>query len=136
MQTLSFPQPPSLNQIIDRARHNRYQSANLKKIWTAKIANLAGELTPISSPCWVAVEWDYISTLSDPDNALSGILKFGLDGLVKAGILKGDTVRHIVPPISFTYHRATDSTCKILLFSDYGEYKDYLLGIIAQNNPK
>jgi hypothetical protein len=130
MQSLQFPQPPSLNQIINQSRTNKYGANHTKKIWTDKIAHLARSLTPIKGKCWVAVEWTYCRTNSDPDNALAGALKFSLDGLVQAGILEEDTVKHIASPLFFSYAKGKAGMIRILLFDDHDEHKKYILSKI------
>ncbi len=129
IQILQFPQPPSLNQLINQCRANKYAANLQKKTWTNKIASsaISQSLVPIKGKCWIAVESSYCRTNSDPDNALSSALKFGLDGLVLAGILEGDTVKHVVSPMLYFYSQKRASTVKLLLFDDYSEYKNYLL---------
>ena len=135
MQRISFPLPPNLNQIINQARTNRYKSAGIKKQWTNKIAAIADrDLEPIEGKVWVAVESSFARSNSDPDNALASILKFGLDGLVKAGILEGDSIKTISSPILYSYYKEKTKTATIILFSDRTLYAKYLTNQIDRLN--
>ncbi|MGL6339825.1 MAG: hypothetical protein ACRC80_11870 [Waterburya sp.] len=131
MQILTLPQPPSLNKIINSARKNVYESARIKKEWTLLVATLAKDLKPIKSTCWIALDFTYQRSNCDPDNLQAGILKVALDGLVLAGILPGDSVKHISSPIFTSYNKSSTKTAQLFIFDTFVEYADYIRLVLA-----
>lgn len=129
MQYLEFDSPPTLNKIIKASRANKFQAASEKKKWTKYIAGLAIDLEPVTQ-AWVAVEWTYKMTNSDPDNALAGILKVTLDGLVRADIIPGDTVKEVLSPMFYSYCKGDSNRAKVILFDNFAEYQKYILSKI------
>lgn len=96
---LTFPKPPSTNQLINKARANRFAAANEKKKLTehAKVIGIRylesnNILEPLVKP-FVGASISYQSTASDLDN-LNGCLKTILDGLVLSGLMSGDSLSH------------------------------------------
>lgn len=98
MQILTVPQPPTLNQMINKARSNKFAAAKDKKYWTNAVAKIALEqLEPIEGEFYVVGYFDYKTTASDADN-LFATLKYILDGLVTAEIIEGDSVKYLKSP--------------------------------------
>jgi hypothetical protein len=107
MQTLTIPcQLPSLNETIARSKRHWSKYAADKKEYTALIANLARrQLRPVRSGLvYLTCVWYTRDRRTDPDNIASA-KKFILDGLVTAGILQDDSMKHIA---GFTDHFAVD----------------------------
>lgn len=81
---------PGLNDMIDAARENRYESAAMKKeytemaAWCAKAARL-----PRMEKVDLIITWHEPNKRRDKDNIMAG-QKFIWDGLVEAGVLKND----------------------------------------------
>lgn len=87
---------PSLNDVIEKNRTNRYAGAKLKKDIETHIgwAIRAAALKPITNPCVIEVDWHEATKRRDVDNIHSSV-KFILDALVKCGILKNDNRRYV-----------------------------------------
>ena len=98
---------PSLNDVIEKNRTNRYAGAKLKRDietcigWAIKEA----ALKPITNPCVIEIEWHEATKRRDVDNIHSSV-KFILDALVKNGILKNDSRRYVKQ----IYHTVVDNT--------------------------
>lgn len=86
IQEFIFPVPPSLNQIINSARANRYKAAAEKKRLTEECAAIAVGRKKFPDKIWVEAYF-YLKRRRDIDNCL---LKFALDGLQEAGIIQND----------------------------------------------
>lgn len=97
---------PDLNEYSDAERRNRYTGAKLKKEWTALIAGeaKAQKLKSMESPLSVLFIFFVKDRKRDKDNLLINT-KWGLDGLVKAGIIKNDGWNDIV---DLTFHWELD----------------------------
>lgn len=82
---------PSMNDIIDEARRNRFAAAKQKKQWTEAVhwAARAAKLPPIECARF-HFGWHEKSKRRDPDNISGGGRKLILDGLQSAGVLKND----------------------------------------------
>lgn len=81
-----------LNEVINANRENKYKGAKIKKdnenivYYYAKFC----KLKPITNyPVKVKIDWYETNRRRDVDNILSA-KKFIFDGLMKAGIIKGD----------------------------------------------
>lgn len=100
---------PSLNEVINANRTNRYVGAELKKntenmIFIAiKNAVGKGTLNAINRPCIVHIRWHEKTKRRDADNIQSS-QKFILDALVKCGILKNDSRKYVRQ----VYHEIVD----------------------------
>lgn len=108
VETFNFPLPPTLNEIIRMARGNIYASAKEKKFWTTKIALLCAGKKQFPSEVWLEFVWKVKSKRNDPDNT-SASAKFLMDGLVLAGIIKGDSLKYIMSPVVHWYERGDNS---------------------------
>lgn len=89
-----------LNEYTAACRSNKYKGAKLKKLYTdvAYTAALEAKLrdkweTPTKKVKVICI-WHERYQRRDPDNIASGI-KFVLDGLVKAQVIKDDSQRYI-----------------------------------------
>ena len=86
---------PDLNETIDVCRRDKYMAAREKKrctemvAWIARAANIKR-----MSRVDLIVTWYEETRKRDPDNIHAGI-KFILDGLVLAGVIKNDTQRYV-----------------------------------------
>lgn len=86
---------PGMNEIIDAARSSRYTSAEMKKVntefvaWCVKKARLP-KMTRIN----LTISWYEPNDKRDTDNVHAGV-KFILDGLVMAGVLRNDGRKQI-----------------------------------------
>lgn len=95
---------PSLNEVINKNRGNRYAAANMKKELEAMIclyirdAVRKGALSVVTKPCYVKFTWYERTKRRDVDNIQSS-QKFVLDALQKSGVLQNDSrkwVRQII----------------------------------------
>lgn len=104
MKTYKFPKPPSLNELIDKARGNLYAANNDKQKWTKKAKQCCEEqgVIPFSPKVWLSVEITYSTSTSDFDN-LVACLKPLLDGMVKAGVLQDDSLKYIESSVYFKF---------------------------------
>lgn len=87
----------TLNEYIDASRSNRYIAANLKKFHDNKVSYLAKEQNfslPKDTKFDVLITWYKPDNRHDHDN-IAFAIKFVLDGLVKAEILKSDSPKFI-----------------------------------------
>lgn len=86
---------PSLNEVINQNRGNRYAGASMKKDLEAMIclyirdAVRKGALSVVTKPCYVKFTWYERTKRRDVDNIQSS-QKFVLDALQKCGILPND----------------------------------------------
>ena len=86
---------PGLNDMIEAARRNRYESAKMKKEYTeltAWYARSAG--LPRFDRVDLVITWYEPNQKRDKDNIMAG-QKFILDGLVEAGVLPNDGWKQI-----------------------------------------
>lgn len=94
--SLWIPGPmPGLNELIDAAKGSGgvgKHYARLKRDWTGVVAGYATRAKMPTFPGRVIFlfHWFEESRRRDPDNVAAGGRKLILDGLVKAGVLKGD----------------------------------------------
>jgi len=87
---------PDLNHIIDISKKHWAQYHAFKKKYTQLVAMIArAQLKPVGEyPVGIEIVWHCKNKRKDPDNIAAG-KKFIMDGLVEAGILKGDAWKHI-----------------------------------------
>lgn len=87
-----------LNEIVSANRTHWAKGAKLKEhetslvMWNAKI-HLRG--VKIIKPIILEIDWFEQNSKRDIDNIASGV-KFILDGLVQAGVLKNDSQKYVV----------------------------------------
>lgn len=87
----------TLNEYIEAERSNKYAAAQMKKKNT-KICQIAamqikGKIDPLKQYD-VEITWCVTNNRQDPDNVYSGV-KYILDGLVKAKVIKNDGRKNI-----------------------------------------
>ena len=81
----------TLNEFIAAMNRNRYDGAKIKKVETQRVVIACRELPPIEHyPVNLSLKWYRSNRRSDPDNVAFAI-KFILDGLQSAGVLRQDT---------------------------------------------
>lgn len=96
----SFRLPPVLNEQIDAARAHRQIGAGQKKNWTETIRQSALNQNPERCQferVWIATEFVVRTHGYDPDG-LAATMKFILDGLVAAGVLRNDNLTVVQSP--------------------------------------
>lgn len=86
---------PSLNDYIKAERANARYAASMKHDETDRVANAAFGLPHFQCPVIVSFKWVEPNMRRDVDN-IAFAHKFILDGLVKAGALKGDSRKYVV----------------------------------------
>ncbi len=91
---------PGMNELIAAAKGSGGRGAaysRLKQQWTDAVVGLAQSQKVPAFPGRVVIEWTWHERdrRRDPDNVAAGGRKLVLDGLVKAGVLKGDGWRYI-----------------------------------------
>ncbi len=104
IETFIFPLPPTLNEIVNTARSNRYSSANEKKAWTKSIASDCFGKTKFPDKVWIEFVWKVKSFRRDPDN-ISAAATFLIDGLVEGGIIRDDSLKFIMSPVLHWYEK-------------------------------
>lgn len=84
----------TLNEHIAAERRNRYAGGALKKNMTNMVAWQLKGHEPIQKPCILTFNWLY-SSKADFDNIRFAV-KYILDGMVIAGILRDDSQKWVV----------------------------------------
>ena len=134
MQKLIIPQPPTLNELINISRSNKYAAAASKKRWTTIAAKAAlKQMKPLSkvNDIRVIATLDYKTRASDGDN-LNTCIKYILDGVAKADIISNDNLTRVVSPQIFLYRKIGNSERKqaeVLFFDQLTEWIDYVKNI-------
>ncbi len=91
---------PSLNDVIDKNRANKYYAASYKAEieeligWAIKQALTSGTLRPVKKRCIIHIDWHEATKRRDADNIQSS-QKFILDALVKNKVLINDSRRYV-----------------------------------------
>lgn len=87
---------PSLNDYIAAERKNRHIAAKMKREETKRVADIAANLDmpTFEKPVHVYFAWVEPNRRRDIDN-IAFAHKFILDGLVDAGVLKGDSQKYV-----------------------------------------
>lgn len=99
--TLWVPGPlPGMNELIAAAKGSGgrgYRYAAIKRQWRNNVHLLALEARLPKFPGRVVMTWEWLERdrRRDPDNIAAGGRKLVLDGLVAAGVLKGDGWRYV-----------------------------------------
>ena len=86
---------PSLNDYVAAERANRRYGASMKRKETKRVAEAAKDTPHMASPVIVAFKWVEPNLRRDVDN-VAFAHKFILDGLVAAGVLDGDSRKHVI----------------------------------------
>lgn len=101
---------PSLNEVINENRKNRYSAAKKKKEIERRIIDYInyavqeGTLRSTDKPCTIGIAWHEKTKRRDVDNIQSS-QKFILDALQKSGILPNDNRKYVKQ----VFHRVYDS---------------------------
>jgi hypothetical protein len=137
IQELTFILPPTLNEQIDAARGSKWQSASLKKKWTKYVMNECSKQNSIAfeGRVWVYFTFSVKTFAFDPCENLPASLKYVLDGMVLAGVLKNDNLGIIQDTVQFWYEKtksqnmvkATISNHPGILFDRMIAYREKLL---------
>ncbi len=85
---------PSLNQIIDADRCNRFVGAKLKRQAMNTVVPYLPR-TPLSTPVAVDIHFCSKNARRDPDNIAAGATKIIFDAMQRAGILENDGQKQI-----------------------------------------
>lgn len=102
---------PSLNDVIDRNRSNKYEGHKYKQEiqegigWDIRQALVMKRLKPVNNPCIIRIDWHESTKRRDVDNIQSST-KFILDAMVNNRILKNDSRRYVKQ----VYHEIIDDT--------------------------
>ena len=101
---------PSLNDVINKNRANKYYANDFKQDieerigWDIRQAITSGMLRRTSEPCEVYISWHEKTKRRDVENIQSST-KFILDAIVKNGVLPNDNRRYVKQ----VYHKIYDS---------------------------
>lgn len=91
---------PSLNELINADRINKYAGAKLKRETEEiigqyiNVARYRGQIKPVDYPVILDIKWHERTKKRDADNIHSSV-KFILDALQKQGILINDSRRYV-----------------------------------------
>ena len=89
---------PGLNEMIDTARRNRYESAKQKKKYTKLVEKelIAQHCIPDKPHTSLGITclWIESGRARDPDNVRVGI-KYVLDAMVNTGVLMDDSIKYV-----------------------------------------
>lgn len=86
---------PSLNDYVSAERANRGYAAAMKRRETKRVSREAEGMPAFENPVVVSFKWVEPNQRRDIDN-VAFAHKFILDGLVDAGVLKGDSRKYVV----------------------------------------
>lgn len=95
--TLEFDLPPTLNDMINLARTNKFKAALDKKEWTERIANESEGSIQFPSKVWMSFTWYLKNFGRDADN-VQAAKKYILDGLQGLKPDKKSDI-FIIPPV-------------------------------------
>lgn len=105
--------PPTLNEIVDTARSDKYAAAKQKREWTNEVANVCGGCHQFKGQVSIDYLWRVKNTKRDPNNISAGT-KFIDDGLVTAKIITDDSLEVIVS-VSHRYEKADEDSVTITI---------------------
>lgn len=114
---------PSLNDYIAAERKNRHIAAKMKREETKRVADIAAnsDMPTFEKPVHVYFTWVEPNRRRDVDN-VAFAHKFILDGLVEAGVLKGDSRKYVTG--FYDYFGKTDKDnphVSVLITDEYWE---------------
>lgn len=112
---ITLPIPPMLNEQTRLARSHWSKSSETKREWTDLIELLVKQLPKFSGEVWIDFLWQPSNRRCDPDN-IAASAKYIMDGLVNAGVIRGDSLTTIQSPILHRYERGKHQV--ILTISD------------------
>ncbi|MBW4546956.1 MAG: DNA (cytosine-5-)-methyltransferase [Symplocastrum torsivum CPER-KK1] len=102
LETLEFPLPPTLNEMIRTARGGWQASAKQKREWTELIASYCKEAYQFQGKIWLEYVWR-VKNLARDNNNIAAATKYIDDGLVEAGVIADDSLKYIQSPVCHWY---------------------------------
>ena len=108
---------PNLNDLIrERGRGKGFAYRDLKESWERTVALAVMKSRWCLMLPRVSVHFEIVepNTRRDPDNIAAGTAKLVLDGLVKAGVLAGDSWAHIAG-LSFSWRVGPTPGVRVVL---------------------
>jgi len=108
--------PPTLNDIIEVARQNKFASAAKKKQWTDAIAMScrAAKVKPIIGEVFLEYVWRVKNVRRDQDNITSA-QKYILDGLVAGSVIEQDNLSVIQSPVIHWFEKSDHDGFSIII---------------------
>lgn len=99
--------PPTLNDIIAKARGNKFASAGIKKAWTDGIALAAkaAKVKGLTGSVYLEFVWRVKNFQRDQDNVTSA-QKYILDGLVAGNVIEQDNLSVIKSPVVHHFEKS------------------------------
>jgi hypothetical protein len=134
------PLPPTLNQIIDENRKNRYIAAKTKKEESDRVAIecYAQALPRYPGKVWLEFCWHVSNFGTDPDN-VSAAAKYILDGMVQAEVLTKDSLMTIQSPYPHWFYRCKKGEERVEIvtadFDMHPELKPWKEQTLSISNP-
>lgn len=124
---------PSLNEVNDANRRNRYAGAKMKNGTDAAIVQIikTAKLIPVRRPCIVHMLFMEPNRRRDVDNVESA-RKFILDALVKSGILLGDAPKYVVGAPAYTLYTQGDPYVAVTIVAH--DSVDYLRQLLRRSS--
>ena len=113
---------PSLNDYIAAERRNRHIAAKMKREETKRVADIAANLDmpTFEKPVHVYFAWVEPNRRRDIDN-IAFAHKFILDGLVDAGVLKGDSQKYVTGSVDRFRVDKDNPHVSVLITDEYWE---------------
>ena len=105
--------PPTLNEIINAARSDKYAAAKEKRRWTNEVADACRGSHQFKGQVSIDYLWRVKNTKRNPNN-ISASTKFIDDGLVAAKVITDDSLEVIVS-VSHRYEKAERDRVKITI---------------------
>ena len=113
---------PSLNDYIAAERRNRHIAAKMKRDETKRVADIAAnsDMPTFQKPVHVYFTWVEPNRRRDIDN-IAFAHKFILDGLVKAGVLNGDSQKYVTGFVDLFRVDKDNPHVSVLITDEYWE---------------
>jgi len=113
---------PSLNDYIAAERKNRHIAAKMKRDETKRVADIAAnsDMPTFEKPVHVYFAWVEPNRRRDIDN-IAFAHKFILDGLVDAGVLKGDSQKYVTGLVDRFRVDKDNPRVSVLITDEYWE---------------
>lgn len=107
--------PPTLNEMLKAAKANWREYAKLKSEYTRDCELFVIGCPPFPGKIWISCDWRVKTLRRDPADNTPAALKFVLDGLVNAGIIKDDSGYVIQPPVIHQWQVSKDEGVKVTI---------------------
>lgn len=113
---------PSLNDYIAAERRNRHIAAKMKRDETKRVSDIAAnsDMPTFEKPVHVYFAWVEPNRRRDIDN-IAFAHKFILDGLVDAGVLKGDSQKYVTGFVDLFRVDKDNPHVSVLITDEYWE---------------